>query len=232
MTLRDETVVVRIALDRDTGDPNVLNSAEHARWQRMRSPTKQREFLVGRTAIRRAIGALTATAPAAIEVAYGAQGKPYVKGDTRLHFNLSHSGDLALLALSRRGPIGIDIEIERARRPFRRLANRFFAAPEAAWFEATPAGRQRQAFYRMWTLKEAYLKAIGTGLTLSSRAFVIDAASEPPRLTKTSAAPAVTDGWALQSLPGDDGYAAALCTPTGVADYRRMSLNEIIGGSP
>lgn len=229
---RDEALVAHVALDREPGDPAVLSADERARWERMRSHTKRREFLVGRTALRTTLGALLGVPPRDLRFEYGPHGKPLLAQHPALHFNLSHSGDRAVVVVCRRGPVGVDIEALRPSRPFRRLADRFFAPPEADWLASLPAAAQRNAFYRMWTLKEGYLKAIGTGLTLSSRAFVIDAGVEPAQLVETPADQQDASAWTLHEVSATAGYVAALCTPTSVVHYREVSVPDITGGSP
>jgi len=219
-------LVIGIALDLYEGDPGVLSDAELTRFRRMRSAGKRREYLAGRSAMRRVLGPLIDVEPRDVPIEDGAHGKPEVGGHDGVHVNLSHSGDRALLAVSRRGPIGVDIEAARPGRPFRRLARRFFAPAEYDWLDGLAAGEVADGFYRLWTLKEAYLKAIGTGLTLSSRAFEVDPETDPPRLVGTSTGQLAAECWAMQVLPIEPGYHAALCTPAGVLDYRQISLPD------
>lgn len=219
-------LVVGIGLDRYRGDPNILSADELARWRRMRSVGKRREYLAGRSAMRRVLGLLVDADPRDLAIEHGAHGKPEIAGSDRVHFNLSHSGDQALLAVSKTGPIGVDIEETRAGRPFKRLARRFFTSAEADWLLGLPPGDVAAGFYRLWTLKEAYLKAIGTGLTLSSRAFEVDPESDPPRLIGTSTGQLAAEHWAMQVLPTEPGYHAALCTPAGLLGYRQVSLDN------
>ncbi len=222
----DEVLIVAIALDLYQGDPDILSTTELARFRRMRSAGKRREYLAGRSAKRRVLGPLIDMEPRDVPIESGVHGKPEIGGHDGLHFNLSHSGDRALLAVSRHGPIGVDIEAARRGRPFRRLARRFFHPAEYDWLQGLPAGDIAAGFYRLWTLKEAYLKAIGTGLTLSSRAFEVDPESDPPRLMGVSAGQLPAEQWAMQVLPTEPGYHAALCTPAGVLDCRQISLAD------
>ncbi len=215
---------MRIALDRYRGDPDVLSAAESARFRRMRSVGKRREFLAGRSAMRRVLAPLIDADPRDVPIEHGGHGKPEIGDHEGLHFNLSHSGDQGLLAVGRRGPIGVDIELARPGRPFRRLARRFFAVPEFDWLDGLPAADLADGFYRLWTLKEAYLKAIGTGLTVSSRAFRFDPEIDPPLLVRTPKGHEAPECWAMHVLPADPGYHAALCMPAGRFDYRQVSL--------
>jgi phosphopantetheine--protein transferase-like protein len=97
--------------------------------------------------------------PLEIEITTGLQGKPQVAG---IEFNLSHSGDLVAYVVSDR-PVGIDIERIRSM-DLSGIVQRFFAPSEFAAWQNLPQSEQEAAFFRTWTVKEAYLKAIGTGL--------------------------------------------------------------------
>lgn len=92
------------------------------------------------------------------EIARTAHGKPYVV-DGSLHFNVSHSGDYALIAVSPEAPVGADIQQHRDRTRWQALAERFFAPEEAASLQSL------DDFYRLWVTKEAVLKALGTGIS-------------------------------------------------------------------
>jgi 4'-phosphopantetheinyl transferase len=226
-----DVLIVPIPLDTTPGDPAALSDEERVRLSRMRSAAKRREFLVGRSSMRRVLGALTATPAHEVVLRTGDHGKPAIEG-APLHFNLSHSADRAVLAVSTAGALGIDIEAVAPRRPFARLARRFFAGSEIEWFEAHAPADRRAAFYRMWTLKEAYLKALGTGLSVSSRAFEV--AVEGDSVELASPPPGVTapGSLRLETLPADEGYVVSICTPADAVNYRHENLTDIAGGSP
>ncbi len=219
-------LVIEIDLCAYPGDAEILNTSERARLRRMRSVTKKREYLAGRCLTRRVVGDLTDTEPRDVRIEHGPNGKPDLARTHGLHVNLSHSGERALLAVSRHGPIGVDIEVGRTGRPFARLSRRFFAPSEHEWIQGLAAADVASGFYRLWTLKEAYLKAIGTGLTLSSRTFQVDAESDPPRLIETSPNQLTAEHWTMRVLPTEAGYHAALCTPVSLLRYRKVCLAD------
>ncbi|NKB87755.1 MAG: 4'-phosphopantetheinyl transferase superfamily protein [Acidobacteria bacterium] len=226
-----EVVILEIPLDGDVpGDANLADN-ERRRLSRMRSEAKRREFIVSRDAMRRALGQLLGRSASEVAIELGEHGKPEVCG-ADFHFNLSHSGDRAVLALSREGPIGIDIEAMAPRRPFARLARRFFAASEIEWFEEYGEDDRREAFYRLWTLKEAYLKAVGTGLSMSSRAFDIRVDGALGELREVPGDLSDRGPWHLETVQLDGAYVVSICTPVGLVSYRRVTLNELGGGSP
>jgi len=98
-----------------------------------------------------------------IVVEHDARGKAHLRGDA-LHFNVSHSGGALALAVSRSQPLGIDLEHQRRPRRVVELAQRFFAPHEAEALERLPDAERQLAFLRLWTCKEALLKAEGSGL--------------------------------------------------------------------
>lgn len=143
--------------------------------------------------------------PEAWEFERSSLGKPEVVGPVNppLRFNLAHSGRLIVCAVSEwgqdrvqssaEGTIGVDVELVRDRPSMRSLARRFFAHDEVTWLEAQPPDQQRDAFYRIWTLKEAYLKAIGTGLSRPLKSFSVECEGHPT--------PAIRFNQPLQDTP-------------------------------
>ena len=114
----------------------------------------------GKLAAQRAFAAALASRgiPATAELAKTVLGKPYLRDYPGVQFNLSHSGRYGVCALSA-FPVGVDVELIRPLR--REVARRFFTPAEAAWLDARPEAE----FFRLWTRKESYIKAIGKGLT-------------------------------------------------------------------
>ena len=137
-----------------------------------------------------------------------ANGKPRLSrelGSSDVEFNLSHSNELALLAVARGRELGVDVEHVREQFEFQEIAERFFTAKEVAAMRSLPAELQRRAFYKCWTSKEAFLKAKGTGLSgaLDEVEISLDS-DEQVRIT------AKVPNWWLIDLPPIEGYEAAL----------------------
>lgn len=113
-------------------------------------------------------------APGAIEYEQGLYGKPYIKGvSSFVHFNLSHSHSHALIAVMAEQEVGVDIEYLNPTLQVMDLAKRFFSDREVAQLESLAADVQREAFFRCWTRKEAYIKALGKGLFISLKSFSV-----------------------------------------------------------
>jgi 4'-phosphopantetheinyl transferase len=133
----------------------------------MRFAGDRDDFIACRGLLRRLLGQYTHREPSAIEFAYGRHGKPELAGpgiDGPLHFNASHSGGLALYAVTALCPVGVDVERVRMIPNVEQLAAQFLAASEANNVTALPRPQRIEKFFTCWTLKEAYLKATGEGI--------------------------------------------------------------------
>jgi 4'-phosphopantetheinyl transferase len=162
-----------------------------------------------------------------LEFCYGPQGKPALAGvwsASGWHFNLAHSLDLALLAVTRSGPVGVDVERIRPLRDVDQLVSRFFSPRESAAFQALPAEQKPDAFFRLWTRKEAWLKATGEGIAESlGRVEVSFLPGEPARLLSLPGGPAALSGWRLHDLDPGPGFIAALAVVAGAGPIQRES---------
>jgi 4'-phosphopantetheinyl transferase len=134
----------------------------------------------------------------------GPQGKPFLPNSS-LRFNLSHASGTALLALGWEHDLGVDIEDASRRLDFANIAARFFAPQERQALEDLPEAEQPAAFFRCWTAKEAYIKALGGGLSIPLDSFTVSLDGEgSPALRSTNT------GWQIFRLDAGQGLAAAL----------------------
>ena len=134
----------------------------------------RRRFVQSHAALRRVLAGHLGAAPADIDYAEGCHGRPYLRhAEPALDFNLSHADDRAVIAVSRAGWVGIDIE--RTDRSFDELVPRVLTATERRRFEATPAPDRAARFFEFWTGKEAFMKLNGVGLHLAPEQIEIDA---------------------------------------------------------
>lgn len=155
----------RCRLDRAEQDTfrQVLSADEMRRRERFKMPHLQTRFTVARGALRILAGRYLDKPPESLRFLYGAQGKPLLDG---LHFNLSHSGDLMTAAFSVDGPLGIDIEEITPRLYIRDIASRYFSKRECGELETPDDTEFLHRFYRLWTAKEAVMKATALGFAL------------------------------------------------------------------
>ncbi|HVS63515.1 MAG TPA: 4'-phosphopantetheinyl transferase superfamily protein [Thermoanaerobaculia bacterium] len=229
------------------GEPDLLDGIERARADRFVVDAPRRQFARARAALRRILGRSLGLEPRAIGFEIGPHGRPSLAGDPMraasgaIDFNLSHSGDLALVAVAftpagRTVQIGVDVEEERESRPLDRLAERFFAPEEVCQYDSIAPAARAAAFHRAWTRKEAYLKAWGTGLTFSSRRFAIDLEAETgsggaPLLRSTEMPADDGSGWRFYDLAPASRYRGALCLRGPLEAVRRFRLEPGVVGS-
>ncbi len=191
-----------------TGVTRYLSSDEILRADRLLDPDKRNSFIAGRALLREILGEYLGVKPEELRFAVGKQGKPYLAANNdQLHFNLSHSGTLFILAVAANREVGIDIELLRNDIPFPDMARLAFSPREQKELFALPDHQQRGAFYRCWTRKEAYLKACGIGFTLASNNFDASLAPDSPA---TFTAPDESSNWLLCDIIVSEGYCAAL----------------------
>jgi 4'-phosphopantetheinyl transferase len=190
-----------------------LSADERDRADRYRFARDRIRFIVGRGLLRMLISRYLDLAPRQAQFAYGPYGKPSLAGaGDDLTFSLAHSDDLAVYAFSRKRDIGVDLEYVRPLEDMRDIAARFFSPDEAAALAALPQPQQLDAFYHIWTCKEAYLKALGAGLSLPLDAFDVAVNPQnPARLLRVGLDRSDEPGrWTLLRLASPDHYAAAL----------------------
>ena len=135
-----------------------LSRLEIARAEEFKSTGRQQEYLCGRAMLRTVLQQLTGEPASSHEITTNGEGKPFcVRGPA---ISVAHSGDVVVCAVTDQGQIGVDVEIPDRRRDTMRIAKEYFAADESRWLSSQPADR----FYMLWVLKEAWLKAKGTGI--------------------------------------------------------------------
>ena len=202
----------------------VLDRAERDRADRFLRPEDRARYVASHAALRLVLAGPLDWDPAEIRFAVGPGGKPELAGSARgaLTFNLSHSGDRALVGIASSAAIGVDIERVRPLPDALRIARAHFAADERAALEALPAGAVERAFYELWTRKEAVVKALGTGLSLPLDRFSVTLPPAPPRLVRAPAG----GGWSLAALDAGPAYAASVAvraSGTTVASHVRAA---------
>ncbi len=156
----------------------VLCAHETERLERIRHPGRQMEYLAARGFVRDVLSRYLACRPHDLRFEADRHGKPRVLDGGNLEFNLSHSGGWLALAVTKARAVGVDIEDAKRDVDLLGLARRYFAENEACHLERLDEGPRREAFFATWTLKEAFVKALGRGLAfaLDSFAFEFDGA--------------------------------------------------------
>ena len=149
---------------------SLLNKEELQRAKRFHFPRHQRRFTMGRACLRIILGRYLNQDPKDLMFSTNPYGKPYLTHEPHLQFNLSHSQDLALLAVGENHPMGVDIEFFSGR-PFNGMSNMMFSPSEQQAFARVPATLRTLAFFRVWAQKEAFIKACGLGLSYPTQSF-------------------------------------------------------------
>ena len=155
----------------------LLSVEERARDARFQHQGAREQFLVGRWLLRTVVGARVGVAAAAlplIEVERGALAVPAAHNPGDVRFNLSHTDGLVAVSVAAGCEVGVDVEDGERRGRTVELADRFFAPSEIAALRGLPEGAQRDRFFRLWTLKESYIKARGQGLAIPLAGFAFD----------------------------------------------------------
>jgi 4'-phosphopantetheinyl transferase len=200
----------RIDLTGPAPDQALLSGDEKERLKRFHFIKDQNRFLITHGATRQILASYLSVSPQSLEFETGAWGKPSLRAPyTNLQFNLSHSQDWALLAITNGFPVGVDLEFHKTDIAVAELAQAILSPAELLTFSLQDKDTQRSQFFAHWTAKEAFLKSLGTGLQID------------PRCTEVSftAGTVCTVNWpeahALTLLPLSvaPSYSAALCTP-------------------
>lgn len=197
---------------------SVLSDRERKRARQYRLPVLQNAAIVRWGMLRYLLATYLDCLPKEMRFSYSEHNKPALSDDTRhnLYFNLSHSENHVLVAISKSTPLGIDIEAIKLIPDMVSVAQRHFSSQEQKSLFQLPANRQTRAFYRCWTRKEAIIKADGRGLAIPLDAFTVTLNSDDdariidanPNLFK-----ALYNKWTLHNIPVSTQFAGALAYP-------------------
>lgn len=191
---------------------SLLSPDENDRRMRFHFEHDRDDFGFARGMLRTVLAAYLQSDPHQLRFGYSEHGKPFLtKPETGLRFNLSHTQGAVLLGVCRGREMGVDIE--RVREDFnpREIATRFFSPAERQALGSLPEAEQRQAFFRCWTRKEAFLKARGHGLSYPLELFDVSiGAGETEVKLVTRPDEGEAQQWQILSVPAAGGYAAAV----------------------
>jgi 4'-phosphopantetheinyl transferase len=188
-----------------------LDEAEQERAGRFHFQRDRARFVASRAVLRHILAGYLGTAPGEIRFGYGLQGKPFLLDRRDLHFNVSHAEDVLVAGVAQGRELGVDVERMFSETVMAEVSGRVLSRPERELFEGLDAGERREWFVRLWTRKEAYIKADGRGMSLPLDR--IDVSTFPNRVRL------LTDGlddwplcprWTVRNLEAAPGYTAAL----------------------
>lgn len=201
----------------------LLDPEEMARADRFLRPADRNRFMASHAALRIILGEELGHPPEALVFDREAGGRPFVAdpAGTSLDFNLSHSGDLAVIGLAHGARIGVDVEARRALPDALRIARSHFAVDETAALGTLPPEDREEAFFALWTRKEAVVKALGAGLSLPLGAFSLTVPPAPPRLLRIAGG---TERWSLASPAVGPGSFATVAVMAPGCEIRSVAL--------
>src|SRR5262245_12475735 len=192
----------------------LLSRDEYQRAMRYYRPVDRDRFIVGRGVLRKIISAYLALPAGQLRFTYNEYGKPAVsddQNDRALNFNLSHSGELALYAVTRERVVGIDIEYIRKNFATLEIAEHFFSMDELAALKSLPVDLRTTGFFTCWSRKEAFIKAKGMGVSYPLGRFTVSLApDEPPALLKVDDDEREAGQWKMYELRPGAGYVATM----------------------
>lgn len=228
-----------VPLDRFSMDrPNFtqyLSLEEKKRAARFRCEINRKRYEVSHGAIRVILGSYLRREPQSVRFELSETGKPGLlgaPGEPMISFNISHSGDNLALGVTKNRRIGVDVEMISHSIDIFQIAATYFTAAEAAEIQATPAGKQAEVFFSLWTCKEAYLKAVGCGLagglsSCSPNGRFRNWALNDGKIVQSS----FLNQWALFSFKPSDGYMAAVAVDGQPLDFVQVKANQTCNSS-
>ena len=197
---------------------DLLSEPARKRIERYRTPELRSRHTVAAAALIDLIRLYTGTPAEQINLTKSELGKPTLTPGiqtSRLQFSMAHSRDLAAYAFTADRPVGVDIE-EIAAAPTADLLRHCLSEHEREWFSAVPPARRCEVFYQLWTIKEAYLKAIGTGLSISPAIVEIELSPEGGyRFHRLPATIGTSKTWAIFPFSPQPDYAGAVVVQAG-----------------
>ena len=201
---------------------DLLDADERERSGRFHHEADRLRHVVSHGLLRTLVGLYLDRPAASLRFAAGQYGKPHLTGVDagRLAHSLSHSGDLVLIAVARRGNVGVDVEHWAPRlagSDLDRLAASVFSAHECAALRGLDAEAHRAAFYAVWTRKEAYLKATGTGIARGLAHFDVSGERDAARLLADRLRAGAAERWTLHDVVPAAGYSGAVAFDTGAS---------------
>ncbi len=206
-----------------------LSEQECAKVDRLIRPVHQQRAGVAYAALRAVLSCYVRVAKQELVFTKGSHGKPYLDGSDGVYFNMTHSGSMLLIAVMQDCEVGVDVERVDENIEFLKLAERFFAEPEYLALEALPKKQQLRAFYRCWTRKEAYIKAIGLGLSFALKDFVVSLQPDGLNcLLSVKHSDKEAKKWSLGSVYAAPGFEATIALPEKLEGWELFDLDLIL----
>lgn len=220
-----ELHVWKIGLDCSDGQwqplTALLSDDEQSKAARYRFENLRRRFILGRAALRNLLGGYLNCAPGALHFAYNEHGKPSLANDdSGLRFNVSHSGGIMLAAFVLNSEIGIDIEAIQHDIDCMGIGQRWFSELERNTLQGLPEHKRAGAFFRTWSRKEAYIKALGAGLSYPLNRFSVSMDEASPVLLVHQGDSQEAKSWQIHNIEVSNAYSASVAIEAARWDIR------------
>jgi len=219
LSLSEDHVDIWICdLKQVSGDINnfysILSEDERDRADKLKVEDKKQQYIITKGTLRQRLGLLTNIEPEDFVFEYLKHGKPVIANKHQcadITFNVSHSHDLALIAIAQKRSIGIDIEKINRESNHQALMTRFFSMAEQSEFQCIPEADRAKAFCACWTRKEAFIKAVGDGVIYGLDKFdvTVDPENQTPEINLHKSS---NETWSAINLPINDEYMACLAS--------------------
>ncbi len=208
-----------------------LSADERMRAGRFHCYEDKKWFILRHGILRMILGGYLGVQPSELHFYHGKNGKPAItetSGGETIQFNLSHSNGVALFAFTRDHEIGVDIEYIRDISDMEQLVGRFFSAQENELFRSMPKSQKREAFFKGWTCKEAFVKAIGDGLSRPLCNFDVSLTpGESSEVFKTEDGSKETSRWTIHNLKPAPHYMGAFAVKNNLSQLKCWRLDRI-----
>ena len=203
---------------------HLLSADEHERAAKFVFDLHRNAYIVARGVLRLILGQALQIPPQDVRFVYGCKGKPMLAAQSPVRFHLSHSGSVAVYAVTMEREIGIDVEHIRPVNDMDTLARYSFSAAENTVFVNLPESQRQDAFFNCWTRKEAYIKALGDGLSYALQDFDVTLRpGDPAKLLQVTGKPEEAERWSLHAFRPAENYVGALAVE-GQADVQYCSI--------
>ena len=207
--------------------PNFLSAAEKKRWNNFYFSQDKQTFYQSHNALRLILSQYLSEKPSEIEYEWTSFGKPFLK-NKRLQFNLSHTDTMAVVAVTEDAEIGVDIENLNRKVEYDDLAKRFFCEAEYQKLVQVYPKRKTNAFFNCWTRKEAFIKAVGEGLSYPLNDFEVSLRSnEPVQINHIQQDLEKPKKWSLDSKKVDE-YTIATAVKRQNSSFESREFNQLI----
>jgi 4'-phosphopantetheinyl transferase len=203
-----------------------VSNTEMERAEKFHFQNDRNRFIAAHSYLRQVLARYLDLEPDEICYTYNEHGKPELDpGFDQLRFNLSHSKSVGLIAVTMKSRIGVDVELIKHNKDIKQIAQRFFSPGEIEQLLNQPDSQHDEAFFRCWTRKEAYLKALGVGMLIPLNQFEVDfAPGVPPRIKHTVGKESEAARWSLYHINPKEKYIGALAVEGKSAEIRFFQM--------